>query len=118
MRPELPGPAHDGSGVNEPDHVPAIEHLGNELAARTQELATRTQELEHQKHIVGELLKHVGKQEVCPKCLQQVLLIWHIDQGCFRRYNSDGSSHVKTCSDRQPPRRKTKDVSDGTSKRQ
>jgi hypothetical protein len=105
-------PAHDGSGVNEPDHVPLIERIGNDAAAMSQEL-------ERQKEIVAELLKHVGRKGFCSrrKCGQPVLYVWHTDASCFRPYNLDGSSHFETCVDQKPSRRRKTDAADSTSKR-
>lgn len=95
MQPESLSPAHDGSGVNEPDHVPTIERLGNELAARTQEL-------ERQKQIVADLLRHVGEPCICrgPNCKQGLVMVMHRN-GVLTPYNLDGTNHFITCVDRE-----------------
>jgi hypothetical protein len=88
MQPELPGPAHDGSGAMEQDHVPAIERMANEIAAL--------------RKIVTDLLRHVGVQATCKgeNCREKILFIFHRDTGKITPYNLDGTPHYGTCVDR------------------
>jgi hypothetical protein len=99
MPPELPGPAHDGSGAAE-DHVPAIERMCNDTAEAILQMC---QELERQKQIVRDLLRHVGEWGICkgPRCMQEILFVYHRDTGKTTPYNPDGTSHFATCPDRE-----------------
>jgi hypothetical protein len=88
MQPDLFSPAHDGSGVTEPDQVPVVERLGNEVAAL--------------RKIIADLLKHVGQPAVCrgPQCQQGIFMVFH-RSGKLTPYNADGTNHFGTCIDRE-----------------
>ena len=100
MPPEFVGPAHDGSGVNEPDRVPAIERMHDDVAGRMMALG---KELQRQRALLADLLRHVGRRGICkgPNCKQPILYVWHVDAGAYRPYNEDGIVHYATCIDRE-----------------
>jgi hypothetical protein len=99
MPPEFQGPAHDGSGAMEPDIVPAIERLADDIAVRVQMMA---KELERQQEITAALLRHVGEKGICKglNCRQEILFVFHRDTGKLTPYNFDGTPHFATCVDR------------------
>jgi hypothetical protein len=94
MPPELMGPAHDGSGAVEPDHVPAIERICNDIAARMMQTA---RELRRQKQIVADLLRVAGTKGICKeaRCQQDIVNIWRA--GTLIPFNLDGTPHGTTC---------------------
>lgn len=89
------------------DHVPPIERMGNDVAARMMQIA---QELERTKRIIADLLWHVGERSACrgPNCKQEIVFMLHRN-GKLTPYNPDGTSHYTTCPDRDlfSKRRKT-----------
>lgn len=99
MQPELFGPAaHDGSGATEPDHVPIIERLGNEIAA--------------QKKLIADLLRNVGDPGICKGCKAEMFWVEHRN-GKRAPYNSDGTNHFITCPDSELFKRRKSYAADG-----
>jgi hypothetical protein len=67
----------------QPDRVPPIERLGNDVGAL--------------RKILSDLLRQVGVPANCGKCNHEVLLIRHAGKEHFTSYNLDGTYHFGTC---------------------
>jgi hypothetical protein len=85
----------------QPDHVPPIERMANNLAELTQEL-------EAQNKALTDLLKRVGDPGICKGCRAEIYWVFHRN-GHRTPYNRNGTNHFTTCIHRELFRRKTHD---------